>query len=85
MTEFYKRSMTPNRIRKGKKKPLAKTFFCKTKIPPVQILLCSQNPFSATEKQLRLNALKLQLNCSNLRLSGEQRAPGALWRASLPS
>lgn len=27
MTEFYKRSRTPNRVRKEKKEPLAKTFF----------------------------------------------------------
>lgn len=37
--------------------------------------------FLSHREAARAQCLELQLNCSNLRLSGEQRAVGALWRA----
>lgn len=82
--------MTSNGISKERKKLLAKIIRekntkQKTKIPPVQIKLRSGNPLSVLEKQPILSALKLQLNCSNSRLSGEQRAVGALRRVFLPA
>lgn len=50
MTEFYKRRRTPNRIRKEKKEPLAKTFFLKNKNATCANLAMLSKPFlSPTE------------------------------------
>lgn len=84
MKEFYKGTMTPNRIRKKKKKALSKKISSKNKNTTCANLAMLWKPLFSLRETAHARALKLQLNCSNLRLSGEQRAVGALWRACLP-